>query len=441
MNRREFLATMAAPAFAQDSKPDVTLRIAPMEFEIAPGKNIKTIGYNGSIPGPLLRFPEGRPVTIEVHNQTSAPELVHWHGLWIPSNVDGSMEEGTPMIPPGAVARYNFTPKPAGSRWYHTHTMAQRNLNRATYTGQFGFLYIDRKDEPGAFDAEVFLALRGWDPYFSSMGEEESGIEVAYKYYSINDRALGHGEPIRVKEGQRVMFRILNASATLYHRIALAGHSFLVTALDGNPVPSPTKVEAIELGPAERVDAIVTMDHPGKFILGEIDDKKRMGGLGVVVAYANQTGEPYWTLPGPWRWDYTRFGSAGAAPAVDATIPLVFKQKFAGSRWVDHWTVNGAEFPKGKPIRVDPNKRYRLLFDNQSDEAHPVHLHRHSFELIKVAGTSTRGVIKDVVMVPPRKTVEADFVASNPGPTLFHCHQQMHMDYGFMAIIQYSTGS
>ena len=181
------------------------------------------------------------------------------------------------------------------------------------------------------------------------------------------------------------------------------------------------------------------MDHPGKFILGEIDDKKRIGAdAGSWSVHANQTGGLHWTLPGPWRWDYTRFGSTGARPAVDATFPLVFKQKFAGSRWVDHWTLNGAEYPKGKPIRVDANKRYRLVFDNQSGEAHPVHLHRHSFELTNVAGTATRGVIKDVVMVPPWKTVEADFVANNPGSTLFHCHQQMHMDFGFMAMIQYT---
>ena len=441
MNRRDFLSLIAAPAFAQERKPDATLQIAPLDLEIAPGKIVKTIGYNGSAPGPLLRFPEGRPVTIEVHNQASNPELVHWHGLWIPSNVDGSMEEGTPMIRPGNVARYTFTPRPAGTRWYHTHTMAGRNLNRATYTGQFGFLYIDAKEEPGAFDAEVFLALHGWDPYFTTMGDEEGGLEVAYKRFSINSHALGHGEPIRVKPGQRVMFRILNASATLYHRLGLAGHSFQVVALDGNQVPRPKLVEAIELGPAERVDAIVTMDHPGVLVLGEIDDKIRAAGLGVVVEYADRSGEPQWSLPGPWRWDYTQFGTTSESTTADSTVvPMVFKQKFAGSRWVDHWSVNGAEFPKGKPIRVEPNKRYRLVFDNQSDEAHPVHLHRHSFELKRVAGVETRGVMKDVVMVPPRKQVEVDFVASNPGPTLFHCHQQMHMDYGFMAMIEYSGG-
>ena len=117
--------------------------------------------------------------------------------------------------------------------------------------------------------------------------------------------------------------------------------------------------------------------------------------------------------------------------------PLVFRSKFAGNRWVQHWTINGKSSPKTDPIRVRANHRYRLRFDNQSDEAHPVHLHRHSFELTKFAGKPTAGVLKDVVMVPARKQVEVDFVADNPGPSLFHCHQQLHMDFGFMTMLRY----
>jgi FtsP/CotA-like multicopper oxidase with cupredoxin domain len=78
-----------------------------------------------------------------------------------------------------------------------------------------------------------------------------------------------------------------------------------------------------------------------------------------------------------------------------------------------------------------------LIFDNQSNDIHPIHLHRHSFELVKVAGRSTAGVMKDVVAVPARKQVEVELTASNPGPSLFHCHMQLHMDYGFMTLLQY----
>ncbi len=421
-------------------KADVTIRISPVSMEVAPGKIIKTTGYNDSAPGPVLRLREGQPVTVDVFNETKIPELVHWHGLFVPSDVDGSEEEGTPMVPPGGVRRYAFVPRPSGTRWYHSHVHAGRDMKRATYTGQFGFLYVEPKEEPGLYDAEVFLALHGWDASLSSQGGEGT-LEVAYPIYSINSHALGSGEPVRVKEGQRVLFRILNASATDQHRIALPGHKFQVVSLDGNAVPAPREVDVIEMGPAERVDAVVTMNQPGVWILGEADNQVRSAGLGVVVEYANRSEAPQWTPPANMPWDYTIFGREAETPEpTGGVVPLVFRKKFAGHNWVDNWTINGKSFPKTDPIRVRANDRYRLRFDNQSDEAHPIHLHRHTFELTRFAGKATAGVRKDVVVVPPRKQVEVDFTADNPGPTLFHCHQQLHMDYGFMTMLQY-TGS
>lgn len=450
MDRRKFLAWAGASAClnaasrlniqaaAPAPKVDATLRIAPVEIEIAPGKNIKTIGYNGSVPGPMLRFKEGRQVTIEVQNETSTPELAHWHGLYVPSQVDGASEEGTPVIPAHGRAQYSFAANPAGTRWYHSHGPAGRDLKRSTYTGQFGFFYIEPKNEPGSFDAEVFLALHGWDGYLSTGGDEDGTLDVVYKSFSVNSRALGHGDPIRVQEGRKIMFRILNASATTHHRLAFAGHKFTVVALDGNPVPRPREVEALELGPAERVDAIVTMNQPGVWILGEADDQMRKDGLGIVVEYANRGEAAQWIKPANTPWDYLVFGGAESKQGEEAPIvPLVFKKKFAGSRWVDDWTVNGKSFPKTDPIFVQANKRYRLRFDNQSDEAHPVHLHRHSFELKNFAGRATSGIFKDVVVVPAMSRVDVDLLADNPGATLFHCHQQLHMDYGFMTLIQY----
>src|SRR5207247_6119604 len=83
------------------------------------------------------------------------------------------------------------------------------------------------------------------------------GYEVGYGSFTINGRMLGHGEPIRVKQGERVLFHILNGSATEIRSLALPGHSFQVVALDGNPVPNPTQVPVVWLGTAERISAIV----------------------------------------------------------------------------------------------------------------------------------------------------------------------------------------
>jgi FtsP/CotA-like multicopper oxidase with cupredoxin domain len=447
VNRRELLGLLGAAASGaaqSPPRPDFTLHISPITVEPVPGKILRTIGYNGTAPGPLLRAPEGKTVTIEVFNDTDAPELVHWHGLHIPSAVDGAMEEGTPVIAPRKSARYRFPATPAGTRWYHTHVSAGRNLKRATYTGQYGFFYIEPKHDPGAYDREVFLSLKEWDPYLTTMGGEDSGIDVAYKYYSINGRALGHGDPIPVKQGERVMLRILNASATLHRRLAFAGHSFVVAALDGNPLATPREVPVLEMGPAERIDAVVEMNNPGVWIFGSTTDRDRQTGLGIVLEYAGQTGAPSWLAPSKEPWSYTVFSrqtepeSAAETGDEGEEIPFVFRKKFAGSRWVDNWTVNGKSFPKTDPLRVRANGRYRLIFDNQSNEDHPVHLHRHTFELTRIAGIRTSGIFKDVVVVPAMSRIEAGLVANNPGATLFHCHQQMHMDYGFMALMQYA---
>ena len=415
---------------------DFQLRIQPVTVELSPKHQVKTIGFNGMSPGPIIRVPESKTVSIDVFNDTKAEEIVHWHGLHIPSAVDGAMEEGSPMIAPGSSLRHTFAATPSGTRWYHTHVSAGRNLNRGLYTGQFGFFYIEPRQEAGAYDAEFFLALKDWDPYWSAQMTDT--LDVAYQRFSINDKSLGFGEPLRVKERQRIMLRILNASATQLRRIALPGHRFRVTALDGNPVATPQDVDVLELGPAERVDAVVTMNNPGVWILGDANDHDREAGLGVVVEYAGKGGTPLWISPSSAHWNYCVFGIKGDDSERGIAVPLVFRQKFVSSHWQDKWTINGKQFPHTDPIQVKEGEVYRLIFDNQSDEAHPIHLHRHTFELVSVAGSKTRGVKKDVVMVGPRTQAHVELIATNPGPTLFHCHNQMHMDFGFMSLLQYS---
>ena len=216
INRREFLAQAgtaalgaipAAKALAQPQpEADHRLEIAPLKLEIAPGKMVHTVAYNGHVPGPLIRWPEGKPISIEVTNKSDVAEIVHWHGLWIPSDQDGAMEEGSPMIVPGSMRRYSFTPRPSGLRWYHTHTYAGHDLKRATYSGQFGCFYIEPRNEPGAFDQEVFLTLHDWNAYMG--GGADASMDAMYDYSTIGDRMLGHGDPIQVRSGQRVLFRV-----------------------------------------------------------------------------------------------------------------------------------------------------------------------------------------------------------------------------------------
>ena len=420
------------PSTPPVGEADITLRIGEVTLDLAPRRSVRTLAYNGQVPGPVLRARQGQPVIVDVWNDTKQEDIVHWHGFHIPSEVDGAYEEGTPGVPPnGGRRRYVFTPDPAGSRWYHSHNPAGRDLRKGTYTGQFGLFVVDAGDDPGAYDQDVPILLHEWEPRFTTQG----ATDVDFKYFSINGKMLGAGEPIRVKPSQHVLLRVVNASATLHHRLALSGHLFQVIALDGNAVPVPTRVPILELGPGERVDAIVEMNRPGVWILGEVRNDQRAAGMGVVVEYADQAGAARWQPPGSFVWDYTTFGSRGAAPEPDARLTMVFKAMGDGH----HWTINGKSYPKTDPIVVQANQRYRWLLDNQSADAHPIHLHRHRFEVVRYAGQPVSGIWKDVVVVPAWKQVEVDVPTTQPGLSLFHCHQQFHMDMGFMTLMRYAN--
>ena len=451
MDRREFLKLSGAAGLAAFGGPaaiaadDVTgqnlkLRIAPVSLEIGPGKVIKTVGYNGSVPGPIVRFREGRPVNVDVYNDTDVPEVVHWHGQAISPKVDGSTEEGTLPVPPGGHRRYSFTPGPTGTRWYHTHSMAHADLTRAGFSGQYGFAIIEPARHAGNYDQEICIALHQWEPALGTMGPPDNGWEIMYKSATFNERMLGAGEPLRVKEGQRILFRLLNASATDEHRIALPGHQFQVIAMDGNPVPHPRTVDFLYLDIGERVDALVEMKNPGVWVFGSTSDDFRNMGMGVVVEYANKSGMPQWQAPanaGRGPWDYAQFSNDRAAPEPDHTFEMHIEKIPGNKKDFNHWTINGKSFPDIERLRVQKGKRYRLLFNNDSGDVHPLHLHRHTFEITQVGDQRMSGLKKDVISVARRSKAAVDFVADNPGLSLFHCHMQLHMDFGFMQLLEY----
>ena len=196
-------------------------------------------------------------------------------------------------------------------------------------------------------------------------------------------------------------------SATDEVTIALPGPEFRVLALDGNPVAVPRPVPSLPLAPVERVDAIVEMTRPGVWIFGSTDDHERAKGMGMVVEYAERRDKPKWLKPPDSTWDDNFFGSRGTATKPDHTFNLVFEKVLGGRGGFNRWTINGKSFPDTKPLRVEAGKRYRLVLRNNSGDAHPIHLHRHTFELTKVAGKFTSGIIKDVIDVPRYRALAA----------------------------------
>ncbi len=372
---------------------DFTLRIAPMLVELAPKIVISTIGYNDR--------PRPRPAHARRQDD------------------HGRRDQRHRCARTGALARHA---RPVGSRWRRRgrhspfrpagaadtsslracrYALVSLPLRPAAPTCTAAFTpassgsYVEGANNPGNYDQELFLAFRDWEPFFSDMDSDETspipacsfpkspprhnrpnGLGVGYRIFSINDKSLGGGDPIQVKPGQRVMMHLLNASATANHRIAFPAHKFLVTAMDGNPVPTPKAVDVLEFGPGERFDAIVEMNRPGVWILGNTQDRHPQDGMGVLFEYPNQGSDRTWLPPPMTPWDYNIFGRPVAAKAPDKTVEIIVEKVPGGPGKFNQWMLNGKQYPHDNEF-VFEGGRYRLVFHNRSDDAHPVHLHRH----------------------------------------------------------------
>jgi FtsP/CotA-like multicopper oxidase with cupredoxin domain len=207
----------------------------------------------------------------------------------------------------------------------------------------------------------------------------------------------------------------------------------------------------LRLAPAERVSAIVEMNNPGVWVLGEVRKHVQALGMAVIVEYEDRRGPPRWEQPSDLIWSYEQFAAAQPAATLSETpilVPLLFESKFRGHGAMEAWTINGESYPNAKVAPLIKGARYRLQFINKSMDDHPLHLHRHSFEL-RILGaplTAARGaapkdiggIMKDVVLVDAQTKAEVEFTADNPGASLFHCHQQNHMDLGFMMLLEYA---
>ncbi len=392
------LASAAAEAAAQ-SEPTHVLSIREAEIELAPGRAVRTLTYDGQLPGPLLRATVGQPVRIDVHNRTDTAERIHWHGQDLPDEAA--------VVPARSVRRMQFVPARPGLYFYHSQQVAAVHLDAGLYSGQVGPLLVDLPGRPAPH--ERVIVLKDCEPFIR---RTRRGCEITGRSVTINGRLPEHAR-VECEAGRPVLVHVLNASATEPMTLSLPGHWFDVVALDGNTVPTPVRMPNLPLHPGERLSAWIRPDRPTGWVV-------RSGGAETL--------------------DYTLFGS-GAAALPNETLDIVLTRHDAARSGLNRWSVNGASFSAAdaRPLlHVRQGLRYRLRIHNTSDEILPLHLQRHRLEVASVAGRPTAGPLKDVIAIGAHQQVEVDFTADNRGPALLHCTRQMHKDFGLMALIDYT---
>jgi len=429
--------------------------------------------YNGRVPGPEIRAREGERLRVVLENALGEPTTVHWHGVDVPNAMDGAPGITQEPIQPGETFVYEFEARPAGTRWYHTHLREHRQMD----LGLAAPLVIEAAaPEPMAYDREVTLVLDDWatgsgpalPPTDEGTAVERGGMggmmgqtmrrgmmggrgempgreaseEPAYDTMTINGKAWPATEPLRVRKGERVRLRLINASNEHTHVVRLVGHPLHVTHTDGNPLQSPVAVDAIPIAPAERYDAVVVADHPGAWRLHCTQPGHAAAGEQMVVLYEGHAAA---TPPAPeegvadlrlWHYALGRGRPVLAAPTGPART---FDQTLSGGMMGSEvWTINGKVWPRTDPLPLGRGARAAVRFRNMSPEAHPMHLHGQSFRVLAVDGTRLAApVVKDTVDVRAHMgSAVIEFTAHNPGDWLLHCHKPMHMEGGMVALVR-----
>jgi len=207
------------------------LTVEEIEHEIAPGMKIKAWGYNGSTPGPLIEAVEGDRVRIYVTNKLPEPTAVHWHGILLPSGMDGVGGLSQNYIQPGETFIYEFTLKQHGTFMYHSHgdEMVQIGL------GAMGFFIIHPKVETEKIDRDYAIFLNEW---FVAPGSSKPNPSVMtdFNIFTFNSKSYPGTAPLLAKTGETVRIRFGNVGQES-HPIHLHGHNFKMVATDGGDIP------------------------------------------------------------------------------------------------------------------------------------------------------------------------------------------------------------
>ncbi|MGH7315597.1 MAG: multicopper oxidase family protein [Candidatus Rokuibacteriota bacterium] len=476
----------ASPASAAGGARDVRLEAREVDWELASGKVVKAMAYNGQIPGPELRLKEGERVRIFLKNRLREPTTIHWHGVDVPNPMDGVPGVTQKPVQPGETFVYDFVARPAGTRWYHTHFSEHTQLDLGLYAP---LIIEPARSEPQPFDREYTLVLDDWATGAGSavarttegtaggragmggmmgmmrgMGSGTTGGMMdgmmgrggmggmmggamgrdarghAYDVMTINGKAYPATAPLKVRKGERLRLRLINASADHTHVVRLAGHRLQVTHTDGNPLAQAAEVDAIPIAPSERYDALLVADRPGAWLLACAQPGHAEAGEQLLVLYEGHEAETPMAPEGRvseaslWHYELGR-GRDVLPPATGQTrtFELMLSGGMMGS---DLWTINGRRYPDTDPLRLKKGDRARVVITNMSMEAHPMHLHGQSFRLLAVNGRRLPApIVKDSADVEPHMgSVELEFTAHNPGDWFFHCHKPMHMEGGMVVL-------
>jgi len=401
-----------------ETKParEVVVKLAAREtgWEYAPGRSVAGNTFNGQVPGPTIEAEVGDTLVVELTNELSEPTTIHWHGLRVPADMDGT-ESVQRAVEPGESFEYRFVVPDAGTFWYHSHVNETEQLER----GLYGALIVRGPDEP-VVDGERVLHLddlkldeAGDLAPFGDPHEHHAGREGDVRLVN------GEQEPeLEIAAGQIERWRIVNAANTRFVRLSIGGRPFTIVGSDGGLLTEPAQATEVLITPGERVDLAV-----GPFDEGELIEVE---------------GLPY--DRGKGETPRERFATLRVGPSApsQASIPARLRQiewlaaDAAPTRTIDlKALMHGGHHQRDEPVRVGELQVWELV--NETSQDHPFHLHGFFFQVLD----ETAPAWKDTVNVPRKSRATIAWLPDDrPGEWMYHCHILEHHAMGMMAHFQ-----
>ncbi len=439
------MAGPSDPGDPQEPEPRtvrVELVASTARVSFQPGVETEVYAYNGTVPGPTLELEEGDRVVVRFRNDLPEVTTVHWHGLRLPFEADGS-----PFHPvsPGAEYEYAFTVPPgsAGTYWYHPHPHHHTALQVAR--GLYGAVIIRAPDDPltraGIPERTLILSDNRFADDGSIRIPEPNSLEARIDFENGREGPVllvnGEVKPeLELRAGAVERWRVINASAGRYYRLSLEGHAFLHVGSDGGLFEEPVETDEVLLAVGERVELLVrgTGDPGTVAVLRSLPYDRYIPQTRppdwnepldlLTVRYAESPAVPLWNLP-------TRLRPVPKLDPADATATrlMVMTQGMINGRLMDMERVDVSAALGATEI---------WQVENLVGMDHPFHLHGFQFQVLDRDGVPEPfRSWKDTVNVPRHQVVR--FIVrydDHPGKWMFHCHILDHEDHGMMGVLE-----
>lgn len=456
LSRRNILGGLAvAPLIGlanAQSAPD--LRIVSRVLEVK-GKAAKVYGIVGPNGKAGLEMVLGQAFNFNLKNEIDDKTLIHWHGLTPPTAQDGVPHLSSQLIEIGASRIYDFENTKAGTHWMHSHLglQEQRMLAAPLIVHELQKQLFDEQEHVVMLHdftfrdpQEIMAELRsgGGEHAKHNMkgmihSQMNMAADVAYDAMLANDRALDDPEILRSEKGGHIRLRIINAAAATNMWIDLGELTGALIAVDGNTV-FPVNGSRFPLAIAQRADIRIALPntsgawpilfqsegtalrsgiiiHSGDAKIAKISDQ---GEVGAAQDFSLET----------------QLHSAAQVLKEPVTHSEVLMLTGGGEGY--NWGLNGKPMMHDTLFSVREGERVEVTMQNQTNMAHPMHLHGHYFKVVGLSGKPIDGAVRDTVLIPAGENVTIQFDANNPGTWAFHCHHLYHMNSGMMAAVGYS---